>query len=81
METIKKIVLEILRFCYGVWGTPGSLLDLPRHFLDHFENFLNLEKLLLRTYFEPLDRSRMIPTKSEKISDNMGKSRHIFKQL
>ena len=44
VETIKKIVLGNLIFCYGVRGTPGSLLDLPRHFLGHFEDFKKFGK-------------------------------------
>ena len=38
-------------FLYGVWGTPRSLLDHPRHFLDHFENFKIVGKVAAKDLF------------------------------
>ena len=58
----------------GSGGLLGASWTLPDTFWTILKISKNLEKLLLRTYFEPLDRSRMIPTKSGEISENLEKS-------
>ena len=38
-------------FFYGVRGPLGSLLEPPRHFLDHFGNFQNVRKAAPKDLF------------------------------
>ena len=55
----------------GSGGLLGPFWSLPDTFWTILKISKMLEKLLLRTYFEPLDGSRMIPKKSEKILENL----------
>ena len=64
-------------FFMGSAALLGASWTLPDTFWNILEISKMLEKLLLRTYFELLDRSRMIPTKFKKMSkniENLGKS-------
>ena len=61
----------------GSGGLLGASWTIPDTFWTILEISKILEKLLLRTYFEPLDRSRMILEKSE----NIGKPWKIAKLL
>ena len=55
-----------LIFCYRVWGTPRTILDPPRHFLDKQKSRKYFrQKLLLTTSNDPLDASQMLPNNSK----------------
>ena len=66
---------RINKYCFmGSGGLLGASWTLPDTFWTILEISKSFGKLLLRTYFEPLDRSRMIPKKSETILGNLEKS-------
>ena len=58
----------------GSGGLLGASWSLPDTFWTILEISIFLEKLFLRTYFELLDRSRMIPKKFDKMWENIEKS-------
>ena len=72
-----------LRFFNVARGTPRTILDPPRHFLDKNKSRKYFRrKLLLTTSNDPLDASQMLPNNSKicqitfKISVNiLGRSR------
>ena len=61
-------------FVMGPGGLLGASWTLPDTFWTILEISKILEKLLLRTYFELLDRSRMISKKSDQKLENLEKS-------
>ena len=54
----------------GVWGTPRTILDPPRHFSDKKKSRTYFrQKLLLATSNDPPDTSQMIPNNFKKMSN------------
>ena len=52
-----------------VWGTPRTILDTPRHFLDINKSRKYFRrKLLLATSNNPLDASQMIPNNFKNVN-------------
>ena len=70
---------ENLLFVNVVRGTPRTILDPPRHFLDKNKSRKYVrQKLLLTTSNDPLDASQMLPNNSKICQKHVNKSVKIL---